>query len=282
MDNIKEITKKIWRRLGRIYVMKIERMLIYNKWFNPLATLYLNLRCVPLRQAVKLPILVFGFPKLFSTFGHIRFPQGCFHGMVRFNESIGGGPQCECGNSELNLWGTLIFRGPCTIGTSNKLIIGEDGVMDIGSDTKIMALCNVVAYKRVVLGNNSWIVHRSQVMDTNFHYVANFQRGGVKQIARPITIGDYCWICNNSTISGGAHLPHKTIVASNSLVNKDMSDIPEESLIGGIPAKLLYTGIRRIDNVELERKIRQHFFENNSEYIYSFDDDVDHNICNKI
>lgn len=162
--------------------MKIERMILSSNWFNPLATLYLNIRCVPFSQAWKFPIFVYGKPKFFSTYGKISFPEKCYSGMVHFNESVGGGPQCECGNSELNLWGKLIFRGPCTIGTSNKLTIGEHGVMDIGAHTKITILCNVVAYEKVLLGNHSWIVHRCQVMDTNFHYLACFgENGGQKK-----------------------------------------------------------------------------------------------------
>lgn len=267
----KDITiRKVWQYIGTCYVMLFERTLTNSKWFNPLATLYLNLRCVPLRQAFKFPVFVYGRPRLYSTFGHIRFPEACKTGMVHFNESVSGGPQCEVGNSELNLWGTLMFRGKCTIGTSNKISVGRGAVLDMGSDSKITILCNVTAYKKVVVGHHSRIVHRCQVFDTSYHYTADFRHGEgrVRNIARPIIIGDYCWICNSSTITAGVTLPNKTIVASNSLVSKDISSIPEESLIGGIPAKLILTGMRRVEKNEAE--IYQFFKDNPNENVFSF------------
>lgn len=241
--------RQIWCFIGRLYVNIFERALTNSKWFNLFATLYLNLRCVPLKQALKFPVFVYGIPKFFSTFGHIRFPEGCKTGMVHFNESVTGGPQCEVGNSELNLWGTIIFRGKCSIGTSNKICVGEQGVLDLGAETRIAIFCNVTAYCKVVVGYHSRIVHRCQVFDTSYHYTADLRHGEgrVRNIARPIIIGDYCWICNSSTISAGVTIPNRTIVASNSLVSKDMASIPEESLIGGIPAKLLFTGIVRVE-----------------------------------
>ena len=47
-------------------------------------------------------------------------------------------------------------------------------------------------------------------------------------------------------------MPDFTIVASNSLVGKDYSDIPESSMIGGIPAKLIATGFRKVENSKIE------------------------------
>ena len=225
---------------------------------------------MPLRQALKLPIFVYGRPKFYSTFGHVRFPEKCKMGMVHFNESVAGGPQCEVGNSELNIWGTLVFRGKCSIGTSNKINVGEDGVLDFGDHSKVTIFCNITAYKEVLVGHHSWIVHRCQVFDTSYHYTASFgsMGGQVRKIARPVHIGNYCWICNSTTVTAGVTIPNKTIVASNSLVCKDMSSIPEESLIGGSPAKLLSTGIRRVEKNEVE--INQYFRNHPNENVFSF------------
>lgn len=253
---MRKVTVRMVRnKLGQIYVSIFERTLTNTKWFNPWLTFYLNIRCVPLRQAFRFPVFVYGWPKIFSTFGHIRFPEKCYPGMVHFNETVSGGPQCEVGNSELNLWGTIIFRGKCTVGTSNKLCVGLNGILDLGDETKITILCNITSCGFVKVGHHSWIVHRCQILDTNYHFVADFRHEGfgrVHPMARPIKIGDYCWICNSATVTGGAVIPNKTMVASNSLVSKDLSSVPEESLVGGIPAKLLATGLRRVEKGETE------------------------------
>lgn len=178
--------RKIWAFLGRLYVLLFERTLTNSNWFNPFATLYLNFRCVPLRQALKLPIFVYGRPKFYSTFGHVRFPEKCKMGMVHFNESVAGGPQCEVGNSELNIWGTLVFRGKCSIGTSNKINVGEDGMLDFGDHSKVTIFCNITAYKEVLVGHHSRIVHRCQVFDTSYHYTASFGSMGGKLEKLPV------------------------------------------------------------------------------------------------
>ena len=54
----------------------------------------------------------------------------------------------------------------------------------------------------------------------------------------------------------GTKLPDRVIVTSNSLLNKDYtSSIPSYSLIGGIPAKLLRTNVRRIYELDRERDL---------------------------
>lgn len=67
---------------------------------------------------------------------------------------------------------------------------------------------------------------------------------------------------------GGVKLPNYTIVASNSLVNKDFSLIEEGSIIGGSPAKYLSTGYRRVENISMEHMIHAYYDNgNNSDYI---------------
>ena len=130
------------------------------------------------------------------------------------------------------------------------------------------------------IGDHTWITHRCQVMDTNFHFIADFNRHRVNAIAKPIFIGAYCWICNSTTVFGGSIIPDRTIVASNSLVNKDMSSIPDSSIVGGIPAKVLSTGYRRIDNINLIRMLQSFFKSHPNESYFSLAQDVSNEDCN--
>lgn len=90
-----------------------------------------------------------------------------------------------------------------------------------------------------------------------------------------IYIGRNCWICNTTTVTGGAYLPDFTIVGSNSLVNKDFSEIPERSLIGGVPAKYISTGFLRVDNKELINEINVYYNQNHNKKAFSFDPSID-------
>ena len=44
----------------------------------------------------------------------------------------------------------------------------------------------------------------------------------------------------------GTYLPAYTVVASNSLVNKNFKEIGEHCLIGGVPAKYITNGVERL------------------------------------
>lgn len=203
----------------------------------------------------------------------------CRTGMVRLNATIPDGPQYAAGHTQLNIWGTLIFRGKCEIGSGNKINVGEGAVLDMGDDTKISTFCNVTAYSEIHIGAHSRIAHRCQIFDTNFHFIANFNHGTIKKPAHPISIGNYCWICNSTTITGGVLIPNKIIVASNSLVGKDMSTIPTESVIGGVPAKLISTGQRRVENKRFCAELWSFFSKNKDLDFFEIGKEANHSIC---
>lgn len=256
-------------------------LLINTNWFNPFLTLYFNFVFFPFRQARKFPLFVYGWPKLYEQYGSMECQGLCKRGMIRFNDSIPFAPQAALANTQIGLanGSKIIFHGPCIIGMGCRILLGQKGILELGKHTKIMHCCNVTAYSRVTLGDFSRVTHRCQVIDTNFHFVANFNKCIVPNQTHPITIGTYCWICNSSTISGGAVIPNRTIVASNSLVGKDMSAIPESSIIGGVPAKLVATGFRRVENEEFNRVLWRHYISQGSQELYRLADDASPAIC---
>ena len=257
---------------------------IFSHCFNPLYTLYFNFVFFPLRQAIKFPLFVYGWPKLFSQFGKMECQGACGTGMIKLNLSYSQGPQYSCGNTELLIWGKIIFKANkksdyFEIGSGCRINVLQNGVFIFGANSKILNACNITVFNHLTIGEVSRITHRSQVMDSNYHYLADFNENSVRKHSSPILIGSYCWICNSSTITGGAVIPDRVIVSSNSLVTKDMSDIPEGSVIGGIPAKLLKTGIYKIENVAFENVINDFFFKNPSAMVYDFAASLPKSIC---
>lgn len=57
-------------------------------------------------------------------------------------------------------------------------------------------------------------------------------------IAKPVTIGNDVWIGGNATILPGVTIGNNVVVAAGAVVTKD---VPDNSLIGGVPAKVLKT-----------------------------------------
>ncbi len=250
-------------------------------WFNPVLTLYLNFRSFPLKQAVKLPVFVYGWPKLFSLLGSMECKDACQMGMIKFNKTNYSAPSNPGYSTAINNWGKIIFHGPCLIYTGININTHRYGVLDLGANVKIMHNVNITAHSQIFIGANTWITHRCQILDSNFHFIADLKKGIVRKYSRPVFIGKSCWICNTSTVAGGAKIPDYTIVASNSLVNKDFSDIPSESIIGGVPAKLVSTGYRWINNRLLERKIGKYFEEHPETNEYPLEKGFSHDECDE-
>lgn len=274
----KNVLSMLLDKMHRQYALNMERRLYLN-WFNPLVTIYFNLRLLPFKDAVRLPIFVYGWPRVLSLYGKAEVGGGKI-GRIKLNRNFheAGAPANMGGPEEFNIWGTIVFKGKCQIGTGGKITVGDCGKLILGDDSKIMSQCNITAYKFVTIGNSFLMAHRSQIFDTGYHYVADFNNHRVKQIAAPIHIGSNCWICNSSSIMGGVSIPNHTIIASHSLVNKDMAGIPEESIVGGSPAKLIGTGYRKINKPEMLRKVSRYFSVNPYEIEFKFEENINHKL----
>lgn len=156
----------------------------------------------------------------------------------------------QCEKTYLCIKGHVIFSGKTTIlrGAS----IDVRGTLKFGDDVLISSLTRIRAFNYISIGDHVRIAHENQLYDSNFHYVVDVDNPEYKPMSKPIIIGDYVWIGNRSTIGPGAVIPTYTIVASNSLVNKDMSNINPYTLIGGVPCKVLKEGVVRVWNYSLE------------------------------
>jgi maltose O-acetyltransferase len=67
------------------------------------------------------------------------------------------------------------------------------------------------------------------------HLVGQFDRRAGAGMARPIEIGDGCWIGARSVILGGVRIGAGCVVAAGSVVTRD---IPDNMLVAGVPARI--------------------------------------------
>lgn len=188
-------------------------------------------------------------------------------GMIKLNQTKTLAPSNTNLQSEINNQGVIIFKGKGFIGTGNKIVVAPNKTLEFGEDFIISNFCNIACYSGIKIGNHTRIAHRSQILDTNYHYIANYEKKIIPPKERPIRIGNGCWICNTTTITGGTIIPDYTIISSNSLANKDYSNIPNDSIIGGIPAKLIASGFRRVENINIEKEV-SNFHKKNPDRLY--------------
>jgi len=137
---------------------------------------------------------------------------------------------------------------------NNCIIFGnlsceDEGRIEIGNNTSIRHNVSIRSVKSVKIGNNVIFASHIVVTDNNNHPVNPEDRK--KMISsgwstkfwkwkysesKPVVIEDNVWIGQNSFIMKGVRIGENSIVATGSVVVKD---VPANSIVGGNPAKVL-------------------------------------------
>lgn len=240
-----------------------------------IATLLFNLRCFPLKIALRFPVVLFG--KVYT--------KGCKRGCITFDCKVSPGlvkiGYCALrwrppyNISSYNNRGKHIVKGKCTIGPGSIVSVGKNGVLTTGDYCWLNANSKIICEKNIILEDRVLCSWDTQIMDSDMHYT--LKNGKISRNHNSIFIGAYSWICNRSTIGRGASIPQKSIVASYSLVNGSFSQLGEKLLLAGIPAKVKCSDIQRVANkwggVTILDKYLNKVFELNDESIIDIDDE---------
>jgi acetyltransferase-like isoleucine patch superfamily enzyme len=67
----------------------------------------------------------------------------------------------------------------------------------------------------------------------------NSKTGEKYPLSAPIELGNYNAVSNRVSIMSNTKTPDNCVIASNSLCNKDYTNLGSEILLGGVPAKLI-------------------------------------------
>jgi len=132
--------------------------------------------------------------------------------------------------------GTLEIRGNMKIYTGCSIDICPRATLSLGSGS-ISNGVRIVAFDKITIGHNVAISENVTFRDSDNHYIV----GSTKPVTSPIFIGDNVWIGINVTILKGVTVGEGSVIAANSLVNKD---VPPHVLAGGVPAKILKENIQ--------------------------------------
>lgn len=132
---------------------------------------------------------------------------------------------------------SIVFHGTAAIGAGSKVLLRGHSKLVLGDDFYVSLNSLVYCYRGIEFGDNCTIGWNVLVMDTDWHRTINRDSGEHYPTAQPVRIGNHCWICNDVQIQKGTVIPNNVIVAAKSLCNKEY-DVPEYSLIAGIPASL--------------------------------------------
>ena len=116
------------------------------------------------------------------------------------------------------------------------------GDVVIGDYTRIGLHCTVIG--PVTIGNHVNLAQGITVSALNHNFEDTRLRIDEQGVnTSEIVIDDDVWIGANAVITAGVHIGRHTVVAAGAVVTKD---VPEYSVVGGVPAKVIRT-IRQTD-----------------------------------
>lgn len=98
--------------------------------------------------------------------------------------------------------------------------------------------CPVTIGDNVFMGPNVSLltpIHPLRWQDRNM-YLKLDGTATDKEYAKPITIGDNCWIAGNVTVCGGVTIGEGCVIGAGSVVTRD---IPPNSLAVGVPCRVI-------------------------------------------
>lgn len=204
-------------------------------------TIYFNVRSLPFKQAVTLPIFVSYKVKILAIKqGIIQIPENV--SLSRFMIRIGfnGTEEVTPNKAKINFSdGTVIFRGKCSFGEGCVIGVTNKGILDFGD--------NFSANKNVFISCNQSITFGKDVLcgwnclffDAQGHIV--YHKGEMKPSYKPIEIGDHVWVCAESHVLKGSSVANGSVVAYRSLLTGKFAE--KNILIGGSPAEKIQSEI---------------------------------------
>ena len=114
------------------------------------------------------------------------------------------------------------------------VILFENSTLYLGSNSFINCDCKIRCHSSIKIGDNCAISHDVTIMDGDGHKLDSKEKNS------PVEIGNHVWIGTRVAILKGVHIGNGAVIASGSVVNKK---VPENSLVGGVPAKVLKNNV---------------------------------------
>ena len=217
-----------------------------NFWhINYVKTLFLNMKWLPLRQALHFPIIVGTHVDLRDTHGSFEIEGGVHFGMFQLSFDY---IPTDTQNNRVVLvnHGKIIIKGNVYIRSGVKIWVEEKGVLSFGGENAIGTNTLIVCQKKVEFGFFVVCAWNCQIYDTNFHFFRDMETGDVMKRSSFVKLADHVWIGNSVHLTKGTRLPKGCLVSNRSVVNRSFMKEGENIMIAGHPAVKVLDGIEKI------------------------------------
>jgi serine acetyltransferase len=131
--------------------------------------------------------------------------------------------------------GTFTITGNFKFHTGAFIVVNKNALLEIGSGyTNNNAEIN--CFNHIKIGNDVAISKGVIIRDSDNHEISD----NTKPVSMPIVIGNHVWIGLNAIILKGVNIGDGAVIAAGAVVTKD---VPANSVVAGVPAKIIKTGV---------------------------------------
>ncbi|MBS1913527.1 MAG: acyltransferase [Bacteroidetes bacterium] len=203
-------------------------------------TIIFNLRYLPLRDALRFPIIVSHRVWLFRMKGSVAIEGPVRPRMIHLGFGQVSIFDQHRSRSIWDVGGSVVFKGRCGMGHGTKLSVHTGAVLTVGSDVNVTAETAIISHCAITIGAGSLLSWDIQIMDTDFHPIHD-ANGALLNPDTPVVIGEHVWVGCRSLILKGAVIPDGCVVAAGSLISRALST--PNAVIGGQPGATMREGI---------------------------------------
>lgn len=199
-------------------------------------TIWFNLRYLPFSQAIRLPIWIANNVRIKRLHRHSLKLTNPSLGLIRIGYHEADAVDCYSTHTifDVEKGGTIHFMSDAHIGQGAIFCVKKTGLLTLGSNFAISGTTSIICANNISIGTDVQFSWNSLVMDTDAHHIYDKAGHKLSNISS-VKIGDKVWIGANTTILKGAAIGSNSIIASNSLVNREFNE--NNIIIGGIPGK---------------------------------------------
>jgi len=228
----------------RITYRKLKKKFKLYLTVNWFATWYFNLKMFPFSVARKLPVFFYGSVRFQNLKGKFKIEAPIERGMIGFGQAYEKTTR-HLGLSELSLEGTIVCHGRIQFGKDYFIHVSEEAILILGNMAGMATLGKIICTNKITFSTYARVGSECQIIDTDFHQMIDTRTNKKLPISQPIVLGEYNYVGRWSSVMKGTKTPNYCTIASNTLCNKDYTSYGNNTLIGGIPAKLLKENISR-------------------------------------
>jgi len=205
-----------------------------------LTSVYFNLKYLPIREAIWLPVRIHRRCSLINLGGSVTIDAEVFPGMIQIGYGAVGifDPRRE--HSVWNVRGKIIFKGKCFLGTGIRLNIAESGTLIFGQRVNITASSAIDCQTEISFGDDCLVSWDNLFIDGDHHNIFDCD-GKLTNAPRNILVGKNVWIGCRCILLKGTTIADNCVVAAGSLLNGPYAT--PYAIIAGAPAKTVKENI---------------------------------------